>query len=42
MGIGIGVTTVANGNAHGVGGVVISIIAWFAIAVVNVGYALRR
>jgi hypothetical protein len=42
MGIGIGVTAVANSNAHGVGGVVISIIAWIAIAIVNVAYALRR
>ena len=42
MGIGIGVTAVANSNAHGVGGVVISIIAWIAIAVINVAYALRR
>jgi hypothetical protein len=35
-------TAVANSNAHGVGGVLISIIAWIAIAVVNVAYALRR
>jgi hypothetical protein len=42
MGIGIGVTAVANSDAHGVGGVVISIIAWIAIAIVNVVYALRR
>ena len=42
MAIGVGVTAVANSNAHGVGGVVISIIAWIAIAVVNVAYALRR
>jgi hypothetical protein len=42
MGIGIGVTAVANSDAPGAGGVVISIIAWIAIAIVNVAYALRR
>ena len=42
MGLGIGVTAVANSDAHGVGGILISIIAWIAIAVVNVAYALRR
>ena len=42
MGIGIGVTAVANSNAHGVGGVLISIIAWIAIAIVNIAYAVRR
>ena len=42
MGIGIGVTAVANSNAPGAGGVIISIIAWIAIAIVNVAYALRR
>ena len=42
MGLGIGVTAVANSTAPGVGGVLISIIAWIAIAAVNVAYALRR
>jgi hypothetical protein len=42
MGLGIGVTAVANSNAHGVGGILISIVAWIAIAVVNVAYAMRR
>jgi hypothetical protein len=41
MGIGIGVTAVANSNAHGVGGVIISIIAWIAIAAINIAYARR-
>jgi hypothetical protein len=40
--LGIGVTAVANSNAHGVGGVIISIIAWIAIAVVNIAYSRRR
>lgn len=42
MGLGIGVTAVANSNAHGLGGILISIVAWIAIAVINVVYALRR
>lgn len=42
MGLGIGVTAVANSNAHGVGGILISIVAWIAIALINVVYALRR
>jgi hypothetical protein len=42
MGLGIGVTAVANSNAHGAGGIIISIVAWIAIAVVNVAYARRR
>ena len=42
MGLGIGVTAVANSDAHGVGGILISIVAWIAIAVINVVYALRR
>jgi hypothetical protein len=42
MAIGIGVTAVANSDAHGIGGIVISIVAWIAIAVINVTYALRR
>ena len=42
MAIGIAVTAVATSNAHGAGGVIIAIIAWIAIAIVNVAYALRR
>ena len=42
MGLGIGVTAVANSNAHGVGGIIISIVAWIAIAVINIAYAMRR
>jgi len=42
MALGIGVTAVANSDAHGVGGVIISIIAWIAIALINVAYARRR
>jgi hypothetical protein len=42
MALGVGPTAVANSDAHGVGGIVISITAWIAIAVVNVAYALRR
>src|SRR5436190_86503 len=42
MGIGIGVTAVATSNASGGGGVAIAIIAWLAIALINVVYALRR
>ena len=44
--LGIGVTAVAlngggNGNA-GAGRVIVTIIAWIAIAIVNAAYALRR
>ena len=42
MGLGIGVTAVANSNAHGIGGILISIVAWIAIAVINIIYAVRR
>jgi hypothetical protein len=40
MAIGIAVTAVANSNAEGTGGVVITIVAW--IAIINVAYARRR
>jgi ferric-dicitrate binding protein FerR (iron transport regulator) len=39
MALGVGVTAVANSDAHGVGGVIISIIAWIAIALINIAYA---
>ena len=39
MGIGIGVTAVANG-CNG-GGVAIAIVAWIAIALINIAYARR-
>ncbi|HJU36918.1 MAG TPA: hypothetical protein VJ716_05825 [Gaiellaceae bacterium] len=42
MALGIAVTAVANSDAHGVGGVIISIIAWIAIALINVAYTRRR
>jgi len=42
MALGIGVTAVANSDAHGVGGILISIVAWIAIAVINIIYAVRR
>jgi hypothetical protein len=42
MGIGIGATAVATGNNHSAGGVVIAIIAWIAIALVNIAYSQRR
>lgn len=42
MALGIGVTAVANSDAHGVGGVIISIIAWLAIVLINLAYARRR
>jgi len=35
------VTAVANSDAHGVGGILISIVAWIAIAVINIIYAVR-
>ena len=40
MGIGIGVTGAANGMAHG--GALVAIIAWIAIAAINVAHALGR
>lgn len=46
IGLGIGVTAVAlNGGGpgnDGAGRVIVTIIAWIAIAIVNVAYALRR
>jgi hypothetical protein len=42
LGIGIGATGAALGPTHGGSGVVVAIIAWIAIAIVNVAYALRR
>src|SRR5207253_466824 len=39
MGIGIGVTAVANG--FGGGGIPIAIVAWIAIALINIAYARR-
>ena len=42
MALGVAVTAVANSDAHGVGGVIISIIAWIAIALINVAYARTR
>jgi hypothetical protein len=40
--LGIPVTAVALSNAPGAGGVAVAIVAWIAIAVANLGYALRR
>ena len=40
LGAGVGATAVANGM--GEGGIVVAIVAWIAIAIVNVAYALRR
>jgi hypothetical protein len=42
MGIGIGATGAALGPTSGGGGVFVAVIAWLAIAIVNVAYALRR
>ena len=42
IGLGIGATAVATSNAHGTGGIVLAIIAWIAIAIVNLAYVLRR
>jgi hypothetical protein len=42
LGLGIGATGAALGPTHGGSGIVVAIIAWIAIAVVNVAYALRR
>jgi len=42
MALGVAATAVATSDAHGVGGILIAIIAWVAIAAVNVAYALRR
>jgi len=40
IGAGVGATAVATGM--GAGGIVVAIIAWIAIAIVNVAYAMRR
>jgi hypothetical protein len=43
LGIGIGATGAALGPTNGgAGGILVAIIAWIAIAIVNVAYALRR
>jgi hypothetical protein len=42
LGIGIGATGAAVGPTHSGGGILVAIIAWVAIAVVNLAYALRR
>jgi hypothetical protein len=43
MGIGIGVTGAALGPTNGgAGGIIVAVIAWIAIALVNIAYALRR
>jgi len=42
LGLGIGATGAALGPTHGGSGIAVAIIAWVAIAVVNVAYALRR
>jgi hypothetical protein len=43
LGIGIGATGAALGPTNGsAGGIAVAIIAWLAIAIVNVAYALRH
>jgi hypothetical protein len=43
LGLGIGATGAALGPTNGgAGGIAVAIIAWLAIALVNVAYALRR
>ena len=43
LGLGIGATGAALGPTNGgAGGIIVAIIAWIAIAIVNVAYALRR
>jgi hypothetical protein len=43
IGLGIGATGAALGPTNGgAGGILVAIIAWIAIALVNVAYALRR
>jgi hypothetical protein len=42
LGIGVGATGAALGPNTGSGGIAVAIIAWIAIAIVNVAYALRR
>jgi hypothetical protein len=42
LGIGIGATGAALGPTHGgAGGIIVAIIAWIAIAIVNLAYARR-
>ena|SRR5579884_3673188 len=41
-GIGVAATAVATSDAHGVGGVIIALVAWIAIAATNIAYAFRR
>jgi hypothetical protein len=40
--LGIPVTAVATSNAHGVGGILLAIVAWIAIAVANVAVIVAR
>jgi hypothetical protein len=40
--LGIPITAVALSNAHGGGGIVVAIIAWIAIALINIAAAYRR
>jgi hypothetical protein len=40
FGLGIGATAVALSNAHGIGGIIVAIVAWGAIGIVNVVYAM--
>jgi hypothetical protein len=43
LGIGIAATGASLGPTHGgAGGIAVAIIAWIAIAIVNLAYALRR
>jgi hypothetical protein len=43
LGIGIGATGAALGPTHGgAGGIIVAIVAWIAIAVVNIAYAATR
>ena len=43
LGIGIGATGAALGPTNGsAGGIFVAVIAWLAIAIVNLAYALRR
>ena len=40
--LGIPVTAVALSNAHGGGGIAVAIVAWIAIALVNLAHGFRR
>ena len=40
--LGIPVTAVATSNAHGGGGIAVAIVAWIAIALVNLAHGFRR